>query len=289
MRNLETLEKIKKLTIAALVSDDLLMGILVLKGGNALNLAYDITNRGSVDIDFSMEKDFSELEKKRIQNQIGSLLNSEFSKQNLTAFDIRFTGRPNEINEAVSSFWGGYQLEFKVIETKNYIAHNGNFDAIRRNALPIHSNDSPKFTVDISKYEYVAEKKAKDIEGAIVYVYTPEMLAIEKLRALCQQIPSYRDIVFSMTSKPRARDFYDIYSLVTSFTLSFDNADSLKLIQHIFEAKKVPLSYIKLIQEQREFHRQGWESVINTVNQKEKLGDYDYYFDYVMNLFSHLS
>lgn len=37
------------------MKDDLLMQGLVLKGGNALQLAYDITNRGSIDIDFSME------------------------------------------------------------------------------------------------------------------------------------------------------------------------------------------------------------------------------------------
>ena len=35
--NDEFLEKVKRLTIAALVADDILMGILFLKGGNALN------------------------------------------------------------------------------------------------------------------------------------------------------------------------------------------------------------------------------------------------------------
>ena len=87
--NIELLEKIKKLTISALLADDLLMGVLVLKGGNALGLAYDITNRGSLDIDFSMAKDFTDSEKNRIKNQATYLLNDEFNKEGLRAIEQR--------------------------------------------------------------------------------------------------------------------------------------------------------------------------------------------------------
>ncbi|MES2397365.1 MAG: nucleotidyl transferase AbiEii/AbiGii toxin family protein [Bacteroidota bacterium] len=289
MTDLETLRKIKKLTISALVADDILMGILVLKGGNALDLAYDITNRGSIDIDFSIEKDFSEKEKQGLLNQISYLLSKEFSKEDLVVFDIHFSDRPHTINDAVKSFWGGYLLEFKVISKSKHDSFNGDLDSIRRNALPIHSDSSPKFTVDISKYEYIANKRAKDIEGSVVYVYSPEMLALEKLRALCQQIPNYKEIVFSMTSKSRARDFYDIYNIAESFSADFKSEENVELCKHIFEAKRVPLNYINLLKDQREFHRQGWESVINTVNPKEKLKNFDFYFDYVITLFDHLS
>ncbi len=288
MTDLETLQRIKKLTISALVADEILMGILVLKGGNALDLAYNITNRGSIDIDFSMEKDFSEIEKKRLLNQIESLLNDEFSKENLVAFDINFSDRPQKINDAVKSFWGGYLLEFKVIQHSKYVDLNENVDSNRRNAIPLHPDNSTKFTVDISKYEYVTDKRAKDIEGAVVYVYSPEMLALEKLRALCQQIPNYKEVVFSMTPRSRARDFYDIYNLAKSFSIDFKLADNIELCNHIFEAKRVPLNYISMLQEQREFHRQSWESVVSTVNQKENLKEFDFYFDYVIDQFKHL-
>jgi predicted nucleotidyltransferase component of viral defense system len=93
----ESVKVRKKLTIAALVSDEILMGILVLKGGNALGLAYDITSRGSIDIDFSMEKDFTELEKRRILNQLNHLLLNEFSREDLIPFDIRFMDKPQVI------------------------------------------------------------------------------------------------------------------------------------------------------------------------------------------------
>ena len=39
------------------------------------------------------------------------------------------------------------------------------------------------------------------MEGATVYVYSPEMLAIEKYRALCQQVPEYKNVIKSMTLK----------------------------------------------------------------------------------------
>lgn len=92
-----------------------------------------------------------------------------------------------------------------------------------------------------------------------------------------------------MTSRSRARDFYDIYNLSESFSIDFKSSENIELCKHIFEAKRVPLSYITLISEQREFHRQSWESVISTVNQKENLKDFDFYFDYAINISNHLS
>ena len=101
-----TIDTIKKLTISALVSDNILMGILVLKGGNALDLAYDITIRGSMDIDFSLEADLTKSEQDRIKNKLEGLLNQEFKKEGLIAFDVRLTEKPKIIEDAVKSFWG---------------------------------------------------------------------------------------------------------------------------------------------------------------------------------------
>lgn len=289
MTNLETLQRIKRLTISALVADDLLMGILVLKGGNALGLAYDITDRGSIDIDFSMEADFTDAERQRLLNQIHFLLESEFSKENLIVFDVKIKDKPNKMDDAVKSFWGGYLLEFKIVDSETYDSYQGDLESIRRNALPIQSDNSTKFTVDISKYEYVAGKRPKDFEGSVVYVYSPEMLALEKLRALCQQVPEYREIVLSMTPKSRARDFYDIYNLTRSFPIDYRTPENIELCKNIFDAKRVPLKYIDKIIDQRELHRQSWESVINTVSNKEDLKDYDFYFDFVIEQLGHLS
>jgi predicted nucleotidyltransferase component of viral defense system len=45
-----------------------------------------------------------------------------------------------------------------------------------------------------------------------VYAYSLEMIAAEKLRAICQQMPEYTVL---RTKRPRARDFYDIHQVIT--------------------------------------------------------------------------
>lgn len=280
-----TFDKLKRLAIAALVADESLLSILVLKGGNAIEIAYDLTSRGSIDIDFSIEGDFSELDRTRIERKITSLLKDEFQKEDLYVFDVKLNPRPEKIEEKVKSFWGGYLLEFKIIEKKRFDQLGGEIEAIRREALSLPSG-STKFTIDISKHEYVKGKRPVDLEGTVVYVYTPEMIVIEKLRALCQQVPEYREVIGSHRSKSRARDFLDIYNMVTSFTIDIMSDANLQLCRHIFASKHVPLSYIAAIKDMREFHRQSWESVLDTVSAKDKVEDFDFYFDYVCELFS---
>ena len=52
------LDEIRKLGIIAMFSDDELMDMLVLKGGNAIALFYSEYSRASVDLDFSLCDDF---------------------------------------------------------------------------------------------------------------------------------------------------------------------------------------------------------------------------------------
>ncbi|MBI1192767.1 MAG: hypothetical protein GC205_06275 [Bacteroidetes bacterium] len=217
------------------------------------------------------------------------LLNKEFAKEELLAFDVNLYERPQKISDAVKSFWGGYLIEFKVIQQNKFNALKGDIESIRRNAIPLHADNSTKFTIDISKYEYIAGKRPRDIEGAVVYVYSPEMLALEKLRALCQQIPNYKEVVLSMSPRSRARDFYDIHNLVETFKLDFTTSEHTQLCGHIFETKHVPLSYIAMLPEYRDFHRQSWPSVVSTINQMEAQEDFDFYFDYTINCCGHLA
>jgi hypothetical protein len=64
------------------------------------------------------------------------------------------------------------------------------------------------FTVDLSKYEYTAPKVSAQLDHYTIYVYTPEMISAEKLRAICQQMPEYSPM--RHPGSPRARDFYDL-------------------------------------------------------------------------------
>ncbi|WP_426329045.1 nucleotidyl transferase AbiEii/AbiGii toxin family protein [Pedobacter sp. R-06] len=281
---MDIIETIKRLTITSLMADDLFMGILVLKGGNALDIGYDLSNRGSLDIDFSMEKDFSEDEKQMIRNQAEGILNQGFNQEGLQVFDVRFYDKPEIISDVVKDFWGGYRLEFKVIEQESFEKYKDNMANLRNYAIPIDAKSTKTFPVDISKYEYIQKKRAKDLTGTIIHIYSPEMIALEKLRALCQQNPKYKEIIGSMSNKSRARDFYDIHNLTTNFTFDLNSGENRKMCVAIFDAKKVPMDYLTELPEQYELHRQSWPSVLNTISQKENVQDFDFYFGHVIKL-----
>jgi hypothetical protein len=134
-----------------------------------------------------------------------------------------------------------------------------------------------KFSVDISKYEYCEGKVERELDHYTIYVYSPEMIAVEKLRAICQQMPEYTQ---GSHRAPRARDFYDIWRVVTAAGLNLSTPVNIELAKHIFAAKKVPLRLLAKVSEHREFHRPDWPAVVAAV--AERLNDFDFYFDFVV-------
>ena len=50
----------------------------------------------------------------------------------------------------------------------------------------------------------------------------------------------------------------------------------------MFEIKKVPLEFLHKIKEYRDFHREGFVSLRDTVHPDVDLKDFDFYFDYVV-------
>ena len=269
------IEKIKLLTLKALMNDEKLMYGLVLKGGNALQLVYEITDRASMDIDFSQEGDFSELDFERISSTLNVLLNEQFQTEGLVAFDIKFIEKPKSGKVKV---WKGYNIEFKVVDSDKYDPDN--LTETRKYAYKI-VDQSTKFSVDISSYEYVANSRKVDVEGTILNVYTPEMIVLEKLRALCQSIPEYKDIIPTARPKGRARDFYDIWNLCQNFSIDFTSKENKILLREIFAAKKVPVEFLKLLPEYKEFQKQNWSSVEDTLSADNQ--GFDFYYDFVMS------
>lgn len=272
-----SIDDIKKTTLRALMSDDVLMQGLILKGGNALQLAYDITNRGSIDIDFSMEQEFSEKDFERLTRVFDEYLNNEFSQEGLVAYDVKFIKKPK--NGSIPE-WKGYMLEFKLIDKEQFDKFGEDIDAIRRHSIKV-KDQSTRYTVDISSYEYVDGAINKDIDGLILKVYTPEMILIEKIRALCQSMDKYKHIVTSARSKERARDFYDIWMITQRFAQLNLTPD---LFRNIFNAKRVPLAFLNDFEDLRERNRSNWDVVRQTIHNDEELAEYDYYFDFVKDL-----
>ena len=268
------LADIRRLVIIAMFSDDILFGQLALKGGNAVNLVHGLGTRSSIDVDLSLQKDFDDVADSR--ERIFRALRTRFSEVGITVFDESFGKRPPE-EKAGDEKWGGYQVEFKLSETATYAPLKNDPDRTRREALVIGPGEQRIFRIHISKYEYCEGKVQADINDYLIYVYTPAMIAIEKLRAICQQMPEY---LMRRYPTPRARDFYDIFAVITGVGVILSTPENLELVRHIFSAKAVALSLIPRIEKHREFHRQDWPSVELTTS--GTLESFDYYFDFVV-------
>jgi len=155
---------------------------------------------------------------------------------------------------------------------------------LHKQAEVVGLNQNRTFTVDISCHEYCEPRAEYDLDGYTIYVYSPEMLVCEKLRAICQQMPQYRRSVEGGAARPRANDFFDIWCLTRHFRLELADQRNRDLCRRMFDAKRVPLSLLQHIADFREFHRQGFRIVEDTVKPGVILKPFDYYFDYVRKL-----
>lgn len=276
--NLEQLEKIKTIAIMAMFSDDTLMENLVLKGGNALDIVYRVGTRASLDLDFSMPDDIDFL---LWSDKIHDILLKTFQEHGLYVFDVKVQKRPSNRSISTPDFWGGYKIEFKVIDNDLYNENKGDSEALRRKSIEIASDHRKKFSIDISKYDYCEKKVEREIDGLTIYVYSPEMIFFEKIRSICQQMPEYK---LKSSKGPRAKDFFDIFSVKQHFNINPLATENLELLKNIFAAKEVPLDLIKYVITQKEFHRPDFDSIRDTVKPGTKLRSYDFYFDFVVDL-----
>jgi hypothetical protein len=88
----------------------------------------------------------------------------------------------------------------------------------------------------------------------------------------------------SRAGTARARDFLDIQTLITHYSLVMTSPENLELVKLVFKAKRVPLELLAKIKDYREFHQPDFQSVKDTVKPGVSLEAFDYYFDYVVRL-----
>lgn len=276
------LELIKKLAVTAMFSDDELLDELVLKGGNAMALIHKLTSRESVDLDFSMKHDFpGGIES--VHKRIEQALQRTFRPAGYESFDFKMVEKPAHITQDMADFWGGYGAEFKLVTTAQYASMKDDVEQMRRAALSI--GQGKKFLIDISRFEYVADKEESTLDGYRIYVYSPTMIACEKLRAICQQMEVYGPVVKrARPGSERARDFLDIHTLVERLELDLLTPKALDMTREMFRLKRVELAWLGNIDAYREFHRQGFPAVQATVSPAFDLQSFDFYCDYVSAL-----
>lgn len=269
-------DQIRRLTITALFSDDLLFDQIVLKGGNAMTIVHGISSRTSLDLDFSLEADFNDVEE--IGRRAEQALAGRFAPRGFVPFDVKLAPKPTATKKNRSPRWGGYRLEFKLVDEDRYQRLKDDLERLRREAMVTGPNQLKVFSVDFSKWEYTAGKTSAELDSYTIYVYSPRMIALEKVRAICQQMEEY---TFTRTTRtPRARDFYDIHAIVTKTDFRFGSAENAEPLKAIFAAKEVPLSLLGKIAGQREFHRADWPSVQATTT--GPLEEFDFYFDFTV-------
>lgn len=268
-------ETLRREVIIAIAVDDFLWERLVLKGGNALRIVYGIGARASLDIDYSMEGDFTDLEivRERLEAALAKHLGKVLG---LRVFDLTLSPKPKQPHEDPT--WGGYRVEFKMIDREKFESLGGKLETLRRQAEVVAPGQIKRFSIDISKHEYCGAKETRRVGNYDVVVYQLAAIAVEKLRAVCQQMPAY-EITPKRTA--RARDFYDIHAIVTTGRIDLASPENLILIRHVFAAKKVSLELLANVHAEREFHRTDWPSVKDSVG-GDAVSEFDFYFDFVL-------
>ncbi len=232
-----------------------------------------------MDLDFSIEGEFETPQ--LLEEKVSKVLNATLGEEGYVVFDINVREVPPGLTVEMKDFWGGYKVDFKIIDKEQHDQFKGDMHSLRMRARPLGERGSPKFKIDISKHAYCGPKCSTLLDGYTIYTYSPEMVVSEKLRAICQQMPEYVQIVRSNPSA-RARDFLDIHTLVEHFEISLEADLFREILERMFTIKRVPVELIGKIAEFREYHRPDFIAVQATVKPGIQLRDFDFYFDYVI-------
>ncbi len=268
-----TIEEVLREVIIAIYSRHRLAKLLILKGGSAMRMFDDLSSRLSFDADFSIEEPLEQVAP--VKKEMKKCLIAQFAGHGFDLIDFHFDRRPKVAKKHLPEWWGGWACEFKLVARK----HRGkSLDAKRRYALKPEPSPSPKITIDLSEHEYCGKRRTKIVDGSKIQAYAPEMLVLEKLRAVCQQHPEYP---YRQQSKNRARDFYDIYML----TLEADK-DFIARCEHhlkfVFAAKEVGLWLLRSLWDDEDFideFRRGFALVKDAVS--GSVEEFDTYLEHV--------
>jgi len=289
--DLERIDKIRKLTIISMfTASDYLMKFFALKGGNALNYVYNVNQRSSLDVDISMEGSFEDIGMTMddIKDTLKSNFEKTFAQHGFEVFDFELEKKPSTMDESQEKFWGGYRVVFKVLQIKKW-EELDDIEDKRRQAIPYTLNHRRNFSVDISRHEYCAGKEEKHLDDYLIFVYSPRMIVLEKLRSICQQTKEYAEKIGTHQRRGRAQDFFDIYITINRYDIDLYSSESIEELKEIFKIKRVPLEYLSIIEKDIEFHRDSFQVVQDTVYNPEELRKYEFYFDYVINIADNLS
>ncbi len=148
----DKLRFIRKLVLIAIFSDDDLMDRFVVKGGSAIDLIYKLDSRASVDIDLSMEDDFSEAELTVVKQKLDVAIRQTFEESAVKDGMDMALCVIDPINQTLD-FCGAYN--------PLYLVRNKELNIFKGNKFPIGifiGDDVKKFSgvkIDLQKGDQV--------------------------------------------------------------------------------------------------------------------------------------
>lgn len=287
---------LRNIILKAFFSDSQTKELLVLKGGQALEI-YNFSSRESYDIDFSIMKT-KENVFKELKPLIKNNLKREFKKEGYFLFDFKFELRPEKRNDKIPPFWGGYKIIFKVIKAeekerieKKYDREERCLNVMRASAAPFGENNSTNIEMDFSYHEYTNEPGEIQIteDGYYIKIYRPIIMAYEKIRALCQHLPGTH-LPKANSKRARSRDLYDIYTMIfTESEYALDeqeiySKDNIHELREVFKTKEVPIDLLLKLEKNYDILLEDFnnELLISTPS-AAKVG-FEYIFNLVKNL-----
>jgi len=270
-------EDVRRLVLEAICADTWLFDRFVLKGGSALALVYDVGGRSSLDLDFSMDGDFQNV--LEASERLESVIETKFRELRHTVFDFSFQALPSR---PTVSWWGGYRAQFKLIADDKASQLGKDLHQMRRQAVASDpASHRRRFSVEISKHEYTGDVLSHPLQrgSGTIKVYSPALLAAEKLRAIIQQHDRY-PMISARAKRSRARDFYDIVALSEAFSVNLRGYPDL--VAAVFKAKRVDMELLGDIRSVRALHEASWADV--ELSLVDAPGPFSYYFDYVASI-----
>lgn len=269
--------------LVAIYTNNLMTEKLFLKGGQALRFAEGIENRLSRDADFSLEETVSDED--NFFEVLENAISNEFMADDLYVFDFTKTRRPHIKESGSPDFKRGWAVTFKIIEKEKI---HFPLEKLRRESIIPEGSESPKIPIDISEKEYCGSIQKVKVKSIEIKVYSRALLALEKIRAICQSHPSYPH-KNKKKSKARSRDLFDIERLYSK-SLGEDKSDEfvaeMKVhLEKVFKAKDVSLDLLYIAINDEIFIealREGWKEVKTTLVGKQQ--SFDYYMDTLISL-----
>lgn len=275
----------RDLAIKGIFSDDDLFEILTLKGGNAMALL-DITDRASQDLDFSIKQGIR-LTQDEDAPKFKKALERTFEEEGYRIIDFKFDVKPKKTKRELPPFWGGYSINFKVMDEETYEKTYDVSDQKRSSMALQLEGGKKKIEIDISLEEYTENRIQMKLDEYQIHIYSPLMIVYEKMRALCQQLPDYE---YASFEKTRARDLYDIYiAIQKSQSLELReqilSSSNVHILSEMFKAKNVSLELLLKIETYREHLNDDFnQRVIPQISDRKNVPEFDFLFDFNIEL-----